>query len=173
MANTIARHKRIAIPNADGSFCIPLGNDRYAIIDEIDIERVTQHTWVARKEPNKAVFYAWTTTVQNGKSFSISLGRFILEPPPNKQVDHIDRNPLNNRRANIRCVSPAQNARNRNYKNKLGHVGVVFQNNKYCARIRKYGETLFFASFKTLEEAVAARKAEMQKLGYIVHTEKE
>jgi hypothetical protein len=43
----------------------------------------------------------------------LALHRLILEPPSGKQVDHINRDRLDNRRSNLRPVDAGQNTQNR------------------------------------------------------------
>lgn len=45
----------------------------------------------------------------NGKWKTIRLHRFILDAPPELAVDHINGNPLDNRRSNIRLATEQQN----------------------------------------------------------------
>jgi hypothetical protein len=53
-----------------------------------------------------------------------SLPRFILKPPKNKIVDHINRKPLDNRRCNLRIVNARQSSLNRRLKSNTGRIGV-------------------------------------------------
>lgn len=75
--------------------------------------------------------------------------------------DHIDRNKLNNRRDNLRIVSVAENARNKDFSNcqyYAKHVGGKFQ-----AQYSYNRKTIYIGLFKTPEEAKAATLAAMAK----------
>lgn len=77
---------------------------------------------------------------------------------PVKVIDHIDRNPLNERWNNLREVSQADNIRNGKIRkdNNTGHKGITqLQPDKFKAR--KNGRQI--GTFKTLEEAVKAYHA--------------
>jgi len=59
----------------------------------------------------------------------------IIELTQGMSVDHIDRNPLNNQRANLRIVSLKQNARNtERHENRIG-VAYDYTHNTYKAYI--------------------------------------
>lgn len=92
-------------------------------------------------------------------------GRF-----PKRQLDHINRDRCDDRIENLREATPKQNARNRglNANNTSGVKGVVFNQGKWVARIGGInGEgRIFLGSFKTKEEAAAARLAAEKLLGY-------
>jgi hypothetical protein len=70
-----------------------------------------------------------------------SLARLLLKPPKDKVVDHINRNPLDNRRCNLRIVSIRQNTLNVIAKNSTGLIGVSGR----CHR----GKRQLGASFRT------------------------
>ncbi len=48
---------------------------------------------------------------------TVRLHRYVTNCPPHLVVDHINHDGLDNRRANLRCVTPAQNAQN----SRIGH----------------------------------------------------
>jgi len=73
-----------------------------AIVDDADVELVSQHSWHLAKTG-----YAAT----NIKKRVITLHRFLLQEPP-IQVDHINRDKLDCRRQNMRVVTDAQNKQN-------------------------------------------------------------
>jgi len=53
-----------------------------------------------------------------------SLARVILKPKKGQVVDHQNRNPLDNRKCNLRIVNHRQNLLNRILKNSTGFIGV-------------------------------------------------
>ncbi len=83
------------------------------------------------------------------------------------QVDHIDGDPTNNIRSNLRIVNASDNGKNKKpYRNnKTGVSGVTqLSNNKWRARINIEKNTrIDLGCFDTKEEAVAARKKAEEK----------
>ncbi len=61
---------------------------------------------------------------------TISLAKFILKPKKGQVVDHKNRNPLDNRRCNLRIVNHRQNLLNRVLKNSTGFIGVTIKKSK-------------------------------------------
>lgn len=87
---------------------IPLTRGQVALIDARDSELVSAHRWTANPTPFGA-FYA--TTSIKGKT--VYMHRLIVNPPKGKEVDHINRNSLDNRRENLRAVTHlVENMRN-------------------------------------------------------------
>lgn len=82
---------------------------------------------------------------------------------PKDQIDHINRNRSDNRIANLREVSNKQNQQNKSKSsnNTSGHPGVSWkkQNSKWQAHIRHNQKLIHLGLFKSLEEALSARKA--------------
>lgn len=92
---------------------------------------------------------------------------------PDMQVDHINRDPLDNRAENLRMATPSQNSfnRSRTSKNKSGYVGVVLHKptQKWQAQIGLMRRTLYLGLFDTPEAAAAARTRKALELfsGYV------
>src|SRR4051794_35927015 len=63
---------------------------------------------------------------ESGKLEQVKMHRLIAKCPNNLVVDHINRDPSDNRRENLRCVTRRQNTLNRrlNSNNKSGYKGV-------------------------------------------------
>lgn len=96
---------------------ISLTQGRYTLVDAADLERISAYRWhlkVQRANPGK--FYAQTTirltSGRAGKKTSIQLHRFILDAQPGQVVDHINGDPLDNRRANLRICTVRENSTN-------------------------------------------------------------
>lgn len=90
------------------------------------------------------------------------LHRLIMEAPPGMFVDHINGVKWDNRRANLRLVTAAENGQNRikqDSRNKTGFRGVTYdaKRGKWIARARKNYEDIYLGySFESPEEANAA-----------------
>ena len=70
---------------------------------------------------------------------TISLSRYIMRAGKGEIVDHINRNPLDNRRCNLRIVNSRQNMLNRKIKNNTGFAGVSASNSKF---LRAYARSI-------------------------------
>ncbi|WP_129965774.1 HNH endonuclease signature motif containing protein [Escherichia coli] len=88
--------------------------------------------------------------------------------PEGYQIDHFDRNRLNNNIENLFLVTPQQNQQNRNVQknNKLGVTGVYFHKNAYDAFIHVNGKTIYLGRFKDIEDAIRARRDAEIKYGF-------
>lgn len=77
--------------------------------------------------------------------------------PEGMFVDHIDGDPLNNRRGNLRVVTKAQNAANAAARGGVSSYRGVFQRHgKWAAQIAKEGVRTSLGTFETEREAAAA-----------------
>lgn len=89
---------------------------------------------------------------------------------PTGQIDHINQVRDDNRIANLREVTKAENARNRsrNPNSKLGEHGIWFnmRTNKYVAEITLNGKKVYQKSFDDIDEAIAERKIKSLELGF-------
>lgn len=96
------------------------------------------------------------------KGKSIQLQNYLMNPPENMLVDHIDGNPLNNCRKNLRICTKFQNAQNHKTQknNTSGHKGVWWHKNysKWCVQIGCNNERIIIGYYDDFKEAVIARK---------------
>lgn len=113
-----------------------------AIIDTEDIDKVKYTKW--RLNQNGYVMN------KPKRGAYIFLHRRILNT--NDFVDHINHNPLDNRKSNLRVVTKSQNQMNVNYK------GVsVMSNGKYYAHIKINQKMINLGHYIDEEEALFAR----------------
>jgi hypothetical protein len=77
---------------------------------------------------------------------------------PDRMIDHINGNPLDNRIANLRMASPNENAYNRKKRsdNTSGIKGVSAAKQGLRARISVDGEMIHIGYFKTVDDAERA-----------------
>lgn len=72
---------------------------------------------------------------------------------PEHEVDHINRNPLDNRWCNLREADRSKNNANRKSSNKCGYKGVKFYGNGFYAQIRINGKVQYLGSKPSAYEA--------------------
>ena len=89
---------------------------------------------------------------------------------PPEEVDHINRDRLDNRWENLRPVSHSENNRNKriNRNNTSGKMGVVWHKRKqrWEARISDNHIRKCLGYFDSLDDAIAAREKAERELGY-------
>lgn len=135
----------------EGARWIALGQGVFTLVDAGDYARLTQHVWWLH-----ATGYAATKV--NGRA--VRLHQLLLGPLPAKAVgDHINRHPLDNRRANLRVVSYAENKINQGLgrNNTSGYKGVhKYKYGGWLARIGHQKQRHYLGTFATREEAARA-----------------
>jgi hypothetical protein len=126
---------------------------KVAIIDAEDVDRVKQYCWYTGNK----------TSLRVGNKYMGLLHRFILglKKGDGKEVDHINQNPLDNRKCNLRLVTRSQNMMNRTAirNNTIGFKGVNFSDRcklPYRAYIRKDGICYRLGRYATAIEAARA-----------------
>ncbi len=140
---------------------IQLTQGKYAIVDPKDYEQLNKHKWHLQR--TRQMFYA----VRRAKGHERANGsvvwmhRSILPPPEGMCIDHINNNSLDNRKANLRFATPAQNARNRRkmaVKTSSKYKGVSYHagQRKWCAAIRVNGQYKYFGLFQNESDAARA-----------------
>lgn len=135
---------------------ISLTKGQFALVDWDDATFLENSFWNATWNPCIKSFYA----VRSRKNQESSMARFLLKAGCQEQVDHINRNTLDNRRlGNLRLVSRSQNCMNRTVQNKTGFPGVIQREYGYLARINIEGKQLYLGTFPSAEEAFASYKA--------------
>lgn len=93
----------------------------------------------------------------------VLLHRYIMNCPPNYEVDHIKSDAkYDNRKSNLRIATQSQNRMNCKLRsnNKSGVTGVNWHKayNKWKARITKDGKEIHLGYFENLNDAIEARK---------------
>ena len=103
----IARHS-VTQPSNKSYRLIPLTQGQNAIVDAADYDWLMEWNWHAHWDKCTKSFYAFRA----GRPRLIAMHREILGCIGEEQGDHRNHNTLDNRRANLRKVLHAQNAKN-------------------------------------------------------------
>lgn len=95
----------------------------------------------------------------------IKMHRLILKCPQGMEVDHINRNKLDNRRENLRICTKSENIWNSVKKNSTGARGVAkcSNNDGYYVRIQKNKNMYYQGYYKNIDDAIKARKEAEEK----------
>jgi hypothetical protein len=92
---------------------IKLNRGFVALVDAADFDKVNEFRWTVLQRANDDVTYARRSVGGRGQQKSVRMHRFILELKSSDPfVDHIDRNGLNNTRANLRLCTNRENLGN-------------------------------------------------------------
>lgn len=140
---------------------IPLTHGQVAIVDVEDYEELSRFKWKAHLDKGRAgKYYAYRhEKTEEGRRTIILMHRQILSPAQGMQVDHRNHKTLDNRRANIRACTAAQNQHNRPapISNTTGYKGVTkTASGKFLAKIRYGGANHTIGRFAIAEDAAMA-----------------
>lgn len=130
-----------------------------AIVSDEDFERVSQFNWTLNVDGYVLRFQCEKIGNCKYKKHGIKLHRFVLDAPPDKIVDHINKNKLDCRRENLRLCGYSGNGANRkpNKNNKGSEFkGVQLKGNRWQAAIKKNGKWIYIGSFGSEGEAAHA-----------------
>lgn len=155
------RPRKLNVYAKKPGLCIgQLLHDKQFIIDSADYEVVKGYTWRAGRGN-----YVYTLVTEEGERRRIFLHRLIMGLKnvswKEQQVDHIDGNPLNNCRNNLRLATAAENQINKKKPrrdNTTGHTGITYKDGKWIATLNYHGHKDFLGAFSTMEEAIKIRK---------------
>lgn len=157
-------HRESVVQPLDQSYrLIPLTRGKWAIVDAEDYERLSRWNWHLSGSIARNNFYAARGTRVGGKHRLIRLHHAVLGLDGGIMVDHVDGDPLNCRKSNLRICNAAGNSQNhkRTSRNKSGHTGINWHptNKQWIVRVGSGRARKYIGGFKTLEAAVVARNA--------------
>jgi hypothetical protein len=155
------RTRNVAVINDNDTISIYIGKKQWATIDTVDLPKVAKHKWSALPAGRKG-YYA-KATIRIGEKVTTLLMHHLIKPKRNgREVDHIDRNKINNTRGNLRLVTHQENLRNQGQRSgtKSGKTGVYVcgKTGAFKASVSVSGKRLHLGTFRTLKDAVNARK---------------
>lgn len=142
-------------PLNDAVVLLPLrgrhAEGKYAVVDANlpHLPAILQCRWYLTDR-----VYVRTFDWEDENRVAVKLHRVVLDPPPGVGVDHINRDPLDNRRENLRVAQASHNAMNRRRSpGRVPYRGVSARGAKFHAKLRWRNESLHLGDFDTARDA--------------------
>ena len=138
---------------------IQLSQGKVAIVDDEDFDYLNQFKWHVFN--NNGKFYARRRfLLSNGNISKILMHRFIMKPNKDMVIDHLDGNPLNNQKTNLRICTQSENNKNRNLNinNRSGFKGVYWfeKIKKWRTHIRNNKKIIYLGCHINIIDAARA-----------------
>jgi hypothetical protein len=140
---------------------IKLTQNKYAIVDAEDYERLSKYKWYANGAKGH-LYAARRTRKQEGTRYRfIYMHQEVIKVAAGEVCDHINHNGLDNRKANLRPASRAENVFHRKKYSKTSrskYKGITWKNTskKWQAQIGVNGKKIFLGYFRDEFEAAKA-----------------
>lgn len=143
---------------------IPLTQGKVTLVDDDVYKWASKFKWYAGKSSSGKTFYAYRNSLTVlGKRHTVKLHREIMQPLPGMEVDHINRDGLNNCGSNLRCITHSQNQLNKSLQpnNSSGFRGTswIQRDQKWRASIHVSGKNFHLGDFNSKENAARAYDA--------------
>lgn len=136
---------------------IDLGGGNIALVDDDDLPKVSGPPWYAERRTTGSSYYARYNIFETGSFRTVYMHALIIERQKGLVIDHINGNGLDNRKANLRLLTPQQNLWNRP-KDKGQIKGVRrARTGRWEASINHDGKHYGCGTYETQEEAASAR----------------
>lgn len=134
---------------------IKLTKGKHALVDDEDFEALNKWSWQLSTTGYAVRRHHVSGSGENRIRQHIAMHREIIGAPYNKDVDHINHNPLDNRKFNLRLCDTSQNLYNSRLRvNKLTKFkGVSLMPPKRNARYRVRFAKILIGYFFTEDEA--------------------
>lgn len=129
---------------------IPLTQGKHAIVDDSDYDWLVTRKWHMHSR------YAGRWEVGSGGRTLFMMHRAITNCPSGMVVDHINGDPLDNRRCNLRVCTTAENNANQVGWGTTGYRGVRIRGAWYYSQVYKAGKFQGLGTYRTKEEAAVA-----------------
>lgn len=150
---------------------ISLGLGKYAIVDKDDYRELSKFNWFPIKSNDRGDYRASRNKKRfNGTKGTVYMHRQILSlaKGDGKIVDHINRNPLDNRKKNLRLCTPLGSTMNtRPQKNSTSRYKGVFWDSglkKWRAQIGKKNSKIYLGCYANEKEAANTYNMAAKKL---------
>lgn len=145
---------------------IQLTREQVTLVDDENYQELSKHKWFALV--NNSGYYAMRFTGPRGRQIAVYMHRVIMSAPDELVVDHINGNPLDNRKENLRLCTKSQNGFNRGFQknNTSGYKGVYYlkDTGRWKAMITAEGKNYNLGCFQTPNEAYEAYCAAAKQL---------
>jgi hypothetical protein len=149
---------------------IPLTGGRFAIVSDRDYARLSKLKWSAWLNKQSGIWYAQhTPKCARRLRLSPILMHRLVKAAHGQQIDHRNRNGLDNRRCNLRVCSPSQNQWNSTSKpHSSRYKGVCLVKRArvptWRAQIMAHGQAFDLGWYRNEEEAARAYDASARRL---------
>lgn len=132
---------------------VKVGKTNEALVDDEDFPVVSRYRWFLRID--KKCKYAFAIIWVAGRETRVLMHRLIMGMR-SKQIDHANRNGLDNQKSNLRWCTPQQNCFNRTYKSKNRFKGVTKKRDRWRAQAMLNRKQVHIGTFDTEIEAAKA-----------------
>lgn len=129
------------------------------LVSQMDFDRVSKYSWLTTASGDYIGRWFW------GPKRWVALARFIDETPEDSELDHINRNPFDNRRENLRRCTRKQNSYNRGpHTGKYKGVSFDGRQKQWRASITKDGKFKHLGYFDCKKQAATVYNKKAKEL---------